>query len=96
MYTDAMAAATMRQSDAEITHVFKNQNQGEHDNIINIHHLHQWEKTEQQAIEKELLTGSPLMKTRTPAAAANKQPASAGTLGEKDAASPAHRFEHFR
>ena len=28
MYTDAMAAATRRQSDAEITHVFKNQNQG--------------------------------------------------------------------
>jgi len=29
MYTDAMAAATRRQSesDAEITHVFKNQNQ---------------------------------------------------------------------
>ena len=28
MYTDAMAAATRRQSDAEITHVFKDQNQG--------------------------------------------------------------------
>ena len=28
MYTDAMAAATRQQSDAEITHVFKNQNQG--------------------------------------------------------------------
>ena len=28
MYTDAMAGATRRQSDAEITHVFKNQNQG--------------------------------------------------------------------
>ena len=28
MYTDAMAAATRRQSDAEITHMFKNQNQG--------------------------------------------------------------------
>ena len=28
MYTDAMSAATRRQSDAEITHVFKNQNQG--------------------------------------------------------------------
>ena len=27
MYTDAMAAATRRQSDAEITHVFKNQKQ---------------------------------------------------------------------
>ena len=28
MYTDAMAAATRQQSDAEITHEFKNQNQG--------------------------------------------------------------------
>ena len=28
MYTDAMAAPTRRQSDAEITHMFKNQNQG--------------------------------------------------------------------
>ena len=28
MYTDAMAAATRRQTDAEITLVFKNQNQG--------------------------------------------------------------------
>ena len=28
MYTDAMAAATRRQSDAEITPMFKNQNQG--------------------------------------------------------------------
>ena len=28
MYTDAMVAATRQQSDAEITHVFKNQNQG--------------------------------------------------------------------
>ena len=27
MYTDAMAAATRRQFDAEITHMFKNQNQ---------------------------------------------------------------------
>ena len=28
MYTDAMVAAIRRQSDTEITHVFKNQNQG--------------------------------------------------------------------
>ena len=28
MYTDTMAAATKPQSDAEITHVFKNQNRG--------------------------------------------------------------------
>ena len=28
MYTDAMAAATRRQSDAEILNVFKKQNQG--------------------------------------------------------------------
>ena len=28
MYTDAMVAATRRQSDAKITHVFKDQNQG--------------------------------------------------------------------
>ena len=28
MYTDAMAAATRWQPDAEITHKFKNQNQG--------------------------------------------------------------------
>ena len=28
MYADAMAAATRRQSDAEITQMFKNQNQG--------------------------------------------------------------------
>ena len=47
MYTDAMVAATRQQSDTEITHVFKNQNQArcEHGNIIfiNIHiyHLHQ-------------------------------------------------------
>ena len=33
----------------------------EHGNIINIHHLHQWETTEQQAIEKWLLTGSPMI-----------------------------------
>ena len=53
MYTDAMATANRRQSDAEITHVFKNQNKArcERIGIGNIHHLHQWE-TEQQAIEK--------------------------------------------
>ena len=28
MYTDAMVAATRQQSDAKITHMFKNQNQG--------------------------------------------------------------------
>ena len=28
MYTDAMVAATRQQSDAEITHLFKKQNQG--------------------------------------------------------------------
>ena len=28
MYTDATVAATRRQSNAEITHVFKNKNQG--------------------------------------------------------------------
>ena len=41
-----MAAATRRQSDAEITHVFKNQIKArcEHGNIINIHYLRQWEK----------------------------------------------------
>ena len=34
MYTDAMAAATRRQSDAETTHVFKNQNQLKH--VVNM------------------------------------------------------------
>ena len=43
MYTDAMAAATRRQSDTEITHVFQDQIKArcEHGNIINIHYLHQ-------------------------------------------------------
>ena len=37
MYTDAVPAATRRQSDAEITHVFKNKIKArcEHGNIIN-------------------------------------------------------------
>ena len=47
MYTDAMVAATRRQSDTEITHKIKAL--CEHGNI---HHLHQWETTEQQAREK--------------------------------------------
>jgi len=53
IYTDVMAAATRRQSDTEITHVFKNQNKArcEHGNITNIYYLQQRETTEQQALE---------------------------------------------
>ena len=53
MYTDAMAAATRRQSDVEITHVFKNQNKARCEHAI----IYINEK--QQAVEKTAYRLSP-------------------------------------
>ena len=91
MYTDAIAAATRRQSDAEITHMFKNQNQG---TLWTWYHYKHTSFTSMRnnrtTISHRKITTyrfSPESDARA-AAQTNSQPATAGTLGERGCGGP--------
>ena len=89
MYTDAMVAATRRQSGRNFSYDgTKIKARCEHGNI---HHLHQEEQTGQQAIEKKLLTGSPLNQMHRQQLELTDDLLLQGHWGKEDAVGPAHK-----
>ena len=89
-----MAAATKRQSDAEI-YPYVQEPKSRH--VVNMvtykHTLFTSIRNNRTTSHRKITTYrlSPVMNTWTPAATVNKQPASAGTLGEKGRCRPSAR-----